>query len=872
MISKSKVKEKIWKHRACAVSRTVACISFLVLAIIGVSSLVRAMSLENIANENGIPSSWNTASTSLPDTITVPITYWDQHEDPCWSDGVERGWNDTVAMNDTDLINNLTPERQFEWSRCVVYASRYPKQLQLNMVKDSLGADGTPIPAHLSSAEAYAAGKNPLSMYVTGHDPAIPGDNFYKWFHEVPGQSQKVEGETITFQRISENRYQFNNHGQFPIDHIHFSDSDWATSTGHNFHFTAHMNFATKIAANGIERFDFTGDDDVWVFLDGHLVMDLGGLHEALSGHFIINQDGSVTSSVTDSDGAVYTKTHNIGIKTGDVVNLDFFYAERSTTESNTMITISNMNWPISADSNIEGKNLGKIKGQNSNLIEYTTSIRNRDPKNPLQLSRLAAYIKDTAKTADGTSTTDGYIPLSVDTLYYTTTPNDDSSWKQVAISAPRNSADGFVLDTPINLSPDGKAGCEVYFRYYAETTDLVGNIDAQINYYTTLDGNSGITYDNTKIAYESEADPEPLKPNTVTVHYYYAKENPDDEDIEIAEPAHETHYEGEDFRIESPKIEGYTPSAEVVADTMGKENLEYIVRYSKTPENPPVGEPTKKTYKLTIHYRYEDDTEATPDHIEENLETGKTYDIESPDIEGYTPDDKNVSGEITDEDVEIIVRYKKNPEPVVPTDPEQPDQPQPEQPQPEQPSPTPTPTPEIPTIRNDDSMDSGLMFLSPLGVVAYVPNTGVISSAIVPIFEQYFAEVVLSQAFVMAVLAIFAISFAVYFSLRRYLNLNTVTRRTGHHNTTKSKSTAKKSSKKNGPAGSIANQTTSKTNNAKTKSASRASGVKTAKKPAASAKDKAIKKSIKASAKKAKVEAKVAKKTAKKAAGSVKK
>lgn len=794
-MASTKTSQKLIKHRICAASRTIACISFLILTIIGVSSLVRAMSLENIANENGIPSSWNAASTSLPDTITVPITYWDQREDQCWRDGADRDWNDTVGMTDTDLINMLTPDRQFEWTRCVVYASRYPKQLQFGIVKDTLGADGLPIPRFTNYSDAYAGGLNPLSMNVTGHDPVAPGDNFYKWFHEVPGQSHEVKGETITFNRISENRYQFNNRGQFPIDHIHFSDADWATSTGHNFHFTAHMNFAAKIAATGTERFDFIGDDDVWVFLNGHLVIDLGGLHEALSGHFIVNKDGSVTSSVTDSDGAVTTKTYNIGIKAGDVVNLDFFYAERSTSESNTMITISNMNWPISADSNIEGKNLGKIEGKNSNLIEYTASIRNRDPKNPLQIRRVAAYIKDTAKTASGTTVKEGYIPLSLDTLYYTTTPNDNDSWQQVAISAPKNSEAGFVLESPIQLAPDGQNGSEAYFRYYAETADLVGSVDAQINYYTTLEGNSGITYDSTKIPYETEIPPEPLQPNTVTVHYYYEKENPDDEDVEASAPVTETHYEGESFEIKSPEIEGYKPNIDTISDTMGKENLEYIVRYSKIP----VEEPIQKTYKLTIHYVYEDGSEAAPDYIEADLKPSDTYDIKSPEVEGFSPSETTVSGQIEEKDVEIIVRYTKNPttEPTPPAQPEQPAQP--------------TPTPEIPIIRSDDTLDSGLMFLSPLGVVAYVPNTGVVSSAIVPMFEQYFAEVILSQAFVMAVLAIFAISFAIYFSLRRYLSLNTVTRHTSkkaHQNTAKS---AKRTRTKKASA-KVANQKLAKT------------------------------------------------------------
>ena len=88
-------KTSIIKARIARVARVVTVFAFLILAVLGVSSVVKALSLESIANENGIPASWEVASLGNPETITVPITYWDQRQDEC---GAEN--------------------RQFEWTMC----------------------------------------------------------------------------------------------------------------------------------------------------------------------------------------------------------------------------------------------------------------------------------------------------------------------------------------------------------------------------------------------------------------------------------------------------------------------------------------------------------------------------------------------------------------------------------------------------------------------------------------------------------------------------------------------------------------------------------------------------------------------------------
>ena len=114
--------------------------------------------------------------------------------------------------------------------------------------------------------------------------------------------------------------------------------------------------------------FDFTGDDDVWVFIDGVLVLDLGGIHQALGGK-INFATGKITYDKTQRYGnrpaATITEAFKKAGKEWDPTpyephHLSFFYLERGDGGSNCKISF---NLPVKPSKaiDIEKETLGTI-------------------------------------------------------------------------------------------------------------------------------------------------------------------------------------------------------------------------------------------------------------------------------------------------------------------------------------------------------------------------------------------------------------------------------------------------------------------------------------------------------------------------------
>jgi syndecan 4 len=279
----------------------------------------------------------------------ISVTWHTQLESGALSidsvDVTDEGQYECVAINTAEIEIRtsmvLTVQALCTEGKCVIFEAIY-RDFKMDSVNTPSFLSSAPLSGHIPNIVDWFLGSQnvPALRYLDLNMSAY--SDFPSWFTDSDGINSPLNSSL----RLDRNNavYVFTSDSFFPVDNVGFVnntiDLKDCNEETRNFGFTSVFQSAFRYEGN--ETLVVHGSDDIWVFVDKTMALDLGGTHGPLCQEMIlpgagltVNRTGSgmVDSSIPACVGEAAEELSPLTLRrelqVGQFYRLDIFHAQR---------------------------------------------------------------------------------------------------------------------------------------------------------------------------------------------------------------------------------------------------------------------------------------------------------------------------------------------------------------------------------------------------------------------------------------------------------------------------------------------------------------------------------------------------------------